>query len=748
MAFEVTDNMFQASQAGNITPNIVLEIDGVTTAYSGVEILEIVKIGDFDIGTAGIYVGGGRAVIDQDNLLSFQSGTTTEIRQTLNIDKGTNESIQSMKMALIDKSYKITELISPGFIIPEILGKKCVVWLGFEGTYWKEDYIVIFRGQINEVESKAGLVTLSLEATDAKKSSTLFPKISTKLNGAINNAVTTLVVDDTTSFLTPYTGPNATVDTSLKLFVKIDDEIIRYQGFTGTSFTTCTRGSLNTTAVSHSDNASVESFYTIEGNVIDLALKMMLSGKNGPYVTDEPAASFVLVPTIGDVANSIFFSNAKLIQQYNVRAGDYITTTGASNGANNVTLKVISTVTDVEGGVYIEIAGVTFVSELATAAVVDFRSQYDVWGTNAGLAMGNDEVDIAQHIDVQNKYFASTEMQFYIKDTIDDAKTFISEEIYNPISAFSIPRKAQSSVGVHTGPIPGINIKTLNSSNVTNAKDLALIRSVNTKFFNSVVYQFEENVLDEKFTIGTVNIDGTSIARIPVGNQSLLIKSKGMREVLSGTNIALQAGNRRLRKYKYGAEHIKGIKTTFEIGFDIEVGDKVIVDMSSLKISDKVTGTREGAPRLFEVANKSLNLKTGAVSFDIEDTNFSLDVRYCLVGPASVVKSGSSSTVFVIEPSYNTSRYGNNEYKKWDNFIGAFVKVHSVDFTTSGTSYIDSISGNTITLTTSLGFTPAAGYIMELGAYANQTDDVKLVYGFQSDGDNNFSDGKMPYQMS
>jgi hypothetical protein len=748
MALEVTENMFQAAQAGNITPNIVLEIDGVTTAYGGVEILELWKIGDYNLGDTEVYIGGNHARVDQENLISFQGGTTTEIKQTLNVDKGTNESISSMKIALIDKSYKATRLISPGLVVEDILGRKCKVWIGFDGTFWKEDYIIIFRGQINQVENKAGLVTLSLEATDAKKSASIFPKISTKLNGAINNAVTTITVDSTTDFLMPYTGPNGSIDTSIKHYIRIDDEIIRYQTSTGTTFATCTRGALNTTAVSHADDASVESFYTVEGNVVDLALKMMMSGKNGPWIIDEDVTSFVTVGAIGDVANSIFFNNAKIIQEYGVSVGDFITTTGASNGANNVTLKAITGITEVSGGVYIEVAGVAFVPEFPSSAVCDFRSKYDVWGLNAGLAMGGDEVDVFEHINLQGKYLSSSEMLFYIKDTIDDGKNFISEQIYNPFSAFSIPRKAQSSMGVHTGPIPGTNIKTFDDTNVLNAKDLSLTRSVNSKFYNSVIYQFEEDALEERFKTGTVNIDSVSIARIPVGNQSLLIKSKGLRDVLSGANQALIAGNRRLRKYKYGAEYIKGIKINFETGFDVEVGDKVIVDMSSLQLGDINTGTRAGEPRLFEVVNKSLNLKTGQCSFDIEDTNFSLDVRYCLVGPSSIVKTGVSQTQFIIEPSYNTSRYGNNEYKKWEDFVGAFVKIHNSDFSVSGTSYIDSVDGNTITVTSALGFTPAANYIMEFGDYDNQTDIVKLIYGFQSDGDNNFADGKQPYQQS
>lgn len=66
----------------------------------------------------------------------------------------------------------------------------------------------------------------------------------TQLNGAINNAVTTITVDDTTYF--PSTGT-----------LLIDSEQITYSGKTSTTFTGCTRGANSTTAASHSDNAAV-----------------------------------------------------------------------------------------------------------------------------------------------------------------------------------------------------------------------------------------------------------------------------------------------------------------------------------------------------------------------------------------------------------------------------------------------------------------------------------------------------------
>jgi hypothetical protein len=64
----------------------------------------------------------------------------------------------------------------------------------------------------------------------------------TQLNGAINNSVTTVIVDSTTGF--PASGT-----------IAIDSELITYTSKTGTQFNGCVRGALGTTAASHLDNA-------------------------------------------------------------------------------------------------------------------------------------------------------------------------------------------------------------------------------------------------------------------------------------------------------------------------------------------------------------------------------------------------------------------------------------------------------------------------------------------------------------
>ncbi len=748
MAINITEDALNASLNLNIEPQIVFEIDGISTIFTTTTVGRVALYGDeIFYGDAGLTYGGLVPFPDQKEYISFDAGTTTQIRQTLNIDKGSGESITSMQIALIDKDGDITELLKPDDSVSptfDLMGRKCKVWFGFQGTAFKEDFIVIFRGNIDDISSGAGIVTFNVISPDNKKRSEIFTKAETDLTAGITSGATVLPVTATGDFFFPVTGPDLTIDETVKFYVRIDDEIIRYEGGTGTEFNTATRGELGTVAAVHDIGATVESFYRLTGNVItDIALKVMLSGLNGPYLEAQEIENFVRVIPSELVANSIFFQDLDVVFEHNVTVGDFVTTTGASNGANNVTLSPITEIVKTDNGSYIVIGSESFIEEIGTAAVIDIRSQFDTLGE--GLSMVPDEVDIAEHIRIFRTFLASFPMDFFLKDTIN-GKDFLSDEVYLPAGAFSIPRKARASLGFHLpGVIPGTLIKTLSSTNVSNAANLVIKRSTSKNFFNSVVFKFEELALEDKFIRGTIVPSTDSFERIPVGNKPLNIESTGLRESLGGVSLATTVSNRRLKKYQFGAEFIKSVIPNFKTGFDIEIADALLFDMTSLKISDINTGTRVGESRLFEVDNKQLDLRTGRVTLNIVDTNFDKDARFGLISPASFIKSATSDIVFLIEPSFNTDRFGNNEFRKWENFLGASVVIRSVDFVTSDTGILLSNDGNEFTLEASLAFTPTAGMVMEFDKYDNQPDTVKALFTFMSDV--TFADGQIQYQM-
>ena len=125
MALEITDDTRAVSEQSNKTPILVLEIEGVDTIYGNIEIKEIVKIGAPGLLIGGFKIGGQIAIDDQSTLISLQRGTTTRISQTIRPDKGTGESVSSMKVALVDKDLEISQLITPGEVVTDLLSRRC-----------------------------------------------------------------------------------------------------------------------------------------------------------------------------------------------------------------------------------------------------------------------------------------------------------------------------------------------------------------------------------------------------------------------------------------------------------------------------------------------------------------------------------------------------------------------------------------------------------------------------------------------
>ena len=260
------------------------------------------------------------------------------------------------------------------------------------------------------------------------------------------------------------------------------------------------------------------------------------------------------------------------------------------------------------------------------------------------------------------------------------------------------------------------------------------------------MYKIDEDVLEpEKFNKIITTLSTDSRNRINTGSRPLIIESQGLRTDINGVNFATNATERRLNKYEFGAERIPGIRVDLKTGFSIEIGDIVNVNMSDLQLSDKNTGTRAGENRLFQIDNKTFDMRTGRVILDIVDTNFTSEARYGLISPASFIKSGTSQTVFTLEPSFNTDDTGQNEFLKYENFIGNGIRVRNSDFSVSGSANLSAVNGNTITVDSALGFVPVAGYVFEFDDYTTQSEDAKLSYGSMSD--TAFPDGGIQYTM-
>lgn len=744
MSLNITNAALAVLKSTTKEPNIVLEIEGYPNVFGAEIIRQIARIGedaiigDPDTDPGAFYIGGMMNLPSQDDAITMDE-TTTSIKQTLNVDKAEGSSISSLSVALMDDGT-ITEMITPGLELDDVLQRRCKVRFGFRSTSYPEDYITVFRGVVTEISADAGKIVLQLNHPDDKKRSNIYKQIESKITGAINSSQTTgITLAPFANILTRVLGPDGTYDPAFKSYVRIDDEVIEFTGITSGTLTGVTRGALNTTAAAHSADASVTTFYRLRENGVILALKLMASGV-GDYYRSSVAISGTNVFGDTRVDNSIFFNGIDVNEEYGLTIGDYVSLSDSDVPANDFTLKQITDIVSIDEGDFIVIDGVTLADSTGVNANVAFRSQYDTLPD--GLKMQNDEIDINEHLRWYQLFLSSVQYDFYLKDSIENAKEFIESEIYSPMAAYSLPRKARASMGYHIGPIPGSNIKVFNETNIKNPSKIKLKRSTSKQFFNEIIYKFDEDVLEEKFLTGYIAISATSKNRIPGGNRPLIIQSKGLRSVDLGETIAQTQALRRLKRYEFGAEMIT-FEALLEDSFGVEIGDIIVFDGTSLQLPDSKTGLKGIAPRFYEIQNKDFSLKTGDVKFDAVDTAFVGSARYGLISPASSIKTGLSNSQFIIQSSYS-SRYGQSEYRKWSALVGANIRVRNSDYSTTGFGVLESASSNTITVS-GLSFTPVAGMIMELAPYTGQPDQVKLVYVFMSDS--SFGDGKDQYKQ-
>lgn len=737
MTFPLTDRAQRKLDQINIEPTYAFCIDGYDACFTAVAIQKLVRFDDGLNFDTDVWDFDGVVDIEGQKTYISLEGSSKKINQQLSPDKGSISSISSVTIRMIDKNFELSKLISPGVELTDILGASGNLYIGFKNTAFPQDYIKIFRGPISDIISGPGYVEFTLNHPDEKKRESLFIKFETKLNGAIDASTTTINLDSVTGLINP--------SDCVRSFVKIDDEFIEYTGTSGTQLTGVTRGALalysaKAAAAAHDDDANAVSFYLFEEGAIDLALKLMLSdGTNGDFISGVEMTHFGATDE-GLTDNAIFIQGVNIAREYGLVAGDFVSTSGATEVANQLTLEQIVQILETEDGSYIEVAG-PLTYEPYTSATLSFRSKYAV--LPEGLGMTPQEVDVERHEFIKETFLASFEMRFYIDDTIENAKEFIEKELYVPAAMYSLPRGTKSSTNLHIAPFPFAEIQTLNQDNIMNPSKLKLRRNYASNFYNNIIYKFDRDLYEDKYNAGTVSINAQSISEVKK-RKDFVIESKGMRSDLQAVSLAATASSRLLDRYKRGAEFIENIDVFFSDAVTMEPGDIIIFDPEGLQITNTIDGTRSKEAKFWEIQNKTLDL-SGRASLNIVDTSFDGAQRYALFSPASYIVSGTTTSI-IIKASFSAP-YGANEWRKWKDYVGAQVQIRNATFTDVGVSTIVGISNNTISLSPALSFTPGADYIMEFAPYDQQTSErVKLLFTHNSDGENPFADGGDPYR--
>lgn len=708
--------------------NMVFEIDGVDYVFSIQPTFHRFVYGDpYTYGTPGLYYGASVQVANNKAYISDKS--TMTISQRLEPEQG-RASTSTFSIVMIDKNAEISELLgTSGAIIPEILGRSCKILVGFANTSYPQDYYVAFRGIINNVQTQAGQVTFSLGDANQKRRQATFQVQKTVLSGPVSNSALTIPVVDAGDFYQPILGPDATYDTAVTLYCAIEDEILQYSTSTTTQINAVSRGARGTTAVAHITNTEIVHTCQLYGHPLTLALKIMLSGWNGPFQTGlvPQAVGTNLIPGSGVVNAIVLPPGDSATQDYGLTVGDYVTISGSASG-NNGTYQItaIEDGLDQPDGVLRIATPLTL--ESGGSLALALRSKYDTLPTAIGLKLSPKDVDVAGHEDLRDNYLNTGiyVMSLYVNSQ-QTGKDFLESQLYYPVGCYSLTRYGQMSVNQTRSPIANANLQFINLGNVIGAENITNARGLNSrKFFNSI--QFQYDVRDDNSTYTSVlrSLDTDSLNLI--GITSLLpINSQGLKSSLGAADLVSKVSLNLLNRYKRGAYEIS-LKVNFQVGSRIEAGDVVAVqDNGYLQITDFNTGERNLGTQLYEVTDRSMDLKTGEVTLKlVSGITGSASDRFGVVSPSSIVSSlaGSTTTSIRVDSSYNPTGT-TDETIKWQDYIGLPVRVRNEDYSVSGEAVLNGTSNATtpytLNLASSLPFTPTAGMIVEVPEYPTST---------------------------
>lgn len=702
------------------TPQLILEVEGIDAIFGTSPVFKTIK---WD-GTTGWDQDGATwdgVIANEESLdyISFKK-TTKSITQMIRPDKSSSSSISTMIVELIDFNKQVSNLFALDNAV-EQLGKKCKVYLSFEGAPHPESSIPLFFGFIDDFSFEAGKILMSVSHPENLKRQNIFNQYQSDLTAGIDAVTTTIPVTDTTGII-------PTQD-ALTSYIQIDDELMEVISTTPTSITVV-RERLGTIAATHDNDTEVLSILTLIGSPLDLALKIMLSNSGNTFFTSaEIIESFEYVSASEQINNAIIFSSSDIEFVTGLTVDDFVTITGDEAGAYT-----IQSFGKLEDGRSFIVTNENLNLNSNPTSVFTYSSKYNV--LSDGLDMLPDEVDVASFEDIKETFSASfIDYTFYIKETVDNAKEFIDRELFFPQNLYSIPRKARSSVKFTAPPLSVDLTPNLSTENIKNPQSLSFKRSIHKFLYNSITYKYEELILQDKFVTIRSTINTDSLNRIKVGNKNLKIVSKGLRDNTATDQALDRLASRALDRYKFAAVEIKKIKMLYKDGFNLEVGDVIQMGSADLQIPDIQTGG-DLTPKLYEIENKSINIQNGEVSIDLIETSFDLFGRRGVFSPSSLTDTGSTTTRLILKSLWSSDQF-TKERDKWNDLIGVNLRVRSNDYAFDEETTLVSLEA---TNDAAINISPAlpsiaTDYIIELVDYpdldANEvTDTVKLKYTF------------------
>lgn len=583
--------------------------------------------------------------------------------------------------------------------------------------------VQVTHGVLTEEATIKTFVGLTVEV-DAAFSFVPVPGDTVRIVG-LSSTATRVNLASVTGMPERIQAPDGTWDTTVQTCLLIDDELLLYAPGSISGTTVSVIRSFNSTvAAQHDSGADVLGAGVMAGNIIDMALKLQMSGFAGPWIENQLCLAIQnsMDPLIGIVQNALLLPNGvDAIEDYGLAIGDWVEVSGSTAGNNGwYQITAIEDALAFKNNLLYMGSNFAAIELPATSVRLAFRSQYDVLPVDYGLSLKPQDVDVTTFQYVRNSFLGtSTDTMRFVIQEETEGKQFCETELFNPVGAYSLTRYGRLSIGLSLPPIAGEKLTVIDKSSVLNADSISMSRGLNTRrFFNDIYYQFDVDMAGEFRSVerffDTDSYYSTNQA------STLPIKSLGLRSDLGATSLIAKRGRYLLNRYKDAAFEI-AVKTNWRVGSLCESGDVVILDDSGyLQITNLATGERNLGVQLFEIIDRQISIKDGSCNLKLlSSLGYDLTDRYATFSPSSLVDSGSTTTRINIKPSFG-AQYGAYERKKWADFLGLPIVIHDAAYTVSYQSFLVSIAedaGNTLVVAPALPVAPSADLIVDITSY-------------------------------
>lgn len=516
--------------------------------------------------------------------------------------------------------------------------------------------------------------------------------------------------------------------------VRIKDEIVEYTGIDQVNkrLTGLSRRLFNSFAQTHEIDSEVKSFYVLSGSVFDLWRILLLSKAPSPYEKELPVSDIVSLPNDLSASGALFVRNRFLRREIGLSSGDTITITDATESANNQSAQVTQ-VLEFENGTFIQTNSTTMVSESPSTAIASFESQWNVLPDGAGMIPS--QVDLEQADKVLSRFSANFgEYEFFLKEGIN-IKDFLEQEILRPFGLYSVPRNGRVSVQYTAPAVFDRRGGALDRNNVKNPQNIEIERSSAKFFYNTALYKYQEDSIEDTFLRGFVLVSESSFNQIKANTKQLTIESKGLR--IGSETLIEDTARRFLLRYRFGSEFLV-VETAFRSTQDLEIGDSVLFGDESFSLPNTKTGQKRFSPqRVFEIINREINWKLATVRLTLADTAFLGRRRYGLFSPQSSLSDDSTSTRLVLRKNI-LPQATSKEVSKWQTYAGKDIRVRSTSNFTTSVNEVRTIVGfdfadeGSVFIQPPLSFTPTNDSLLDLAPYPegniNRTQDFKNRY--------------------